>query len=78
MSCGAGCAGGFPMRGILSEAAKTGQWTRVALPLRCFEKAGVDMKRVEMPLSIATTGSLDMTLSSARIASPSGPQLACK
>ena len=78
MSCGAGCAGGFPMRGILSEAAKTGQWTRVALPLRCFEKAGVDMKRVEMPLSVATTGSLDLTLSSARIASPSGPQLACK
>lgn len=78
MSCGAGCAGGFPMHAILGEAAKTGHWTRVAVPLRCFEKAGVDMKRVETPLSIATAGSLDLTLSSARIASPSGPQLACK
>lgn len=78
MGCGAGCAGGFPLRAILTEAAKTGEWTRVAVPLRCFEKAGVDMKRVETPLSIATTGSLDVTLSSARIASPSGPQLACK
>lgn len=78
MNCGAGCTGGLPMRAILDEAAKAGKWTRVAVPLRCFEKAGADMRRIEMPLSIATAGSLDMTLSSARIASPSGPQLACK
>lgn len=78
MRCGTDCAGGFPVRGILGDAAKTGKWTRVAVPLRCFEKAGVDMTRVETPLSIATAGSLDLTLSSARITSPSGPQLACK
>lgn len=78
MGCGAGCAGGFPLRAVLAEAAKTGKWTRIAVPLRCFEQAGVDMKRVETPLSIATAGSLDLTLSAARVASPSGPQLACR
>lgn len=78
MGCGANCAGGFPVRSLLAEAAKSGKWTRITVPLRCFEKAGVDMARVETPLTLATAGSLDVTMSSARIVSPSGPQLACK
>lgn len=78
MGCGASCAGGFPLRAMLAEAAKSTKWTRIAIPLRCFEKAGVDMTRVETPLSIATSGTLDLVLSSARIVSPSGPVLQCK
>lgn len=78
MGCGAGCGGGFPLRAALTQAAATGRWTRLAVPLRCFEKAGVDMKRVQTPLQIATPGSLDLTISSARITSPAGPQLMCK
>lgn len=78
MGCGSRCAGGFPLRAMLAEAAKTAKWTRIAIPLRCFEKAGVDMTRVETPFSIATSGALDLVLSSARIVSPSGPALQCK
>ena len=78
MGCGASCAGGFPIGGFLVEAAKSGKWARLAVPLRCFEKAGVDMRRVDVPLTLATAGSLDITLSTARIVSPSGPQLQCK
>ncbi|WP_293842952.1 putative glycoside hydrolase [Sphingopyxis sp.] len=78
MGCGTNCAGGIPVRSLLTEAAKLDKWTRIAVPLRCFEKSGVDMARVETPLTFATAGSLDITLSSARIVSPSGPQLACK
>lgn len=78
MGCGAQCAGGFPLRAMLAEAAKTGKWTRITVPLRCFEKAGVDMTRVDTPLSIATSGTLDLVLSAARIVSPSGAQLQCK
>jgi len=78
MGCGAQCAGGFPIGPMLGAAAKTGKWTRIAVPLRCFEKAGVDMTRVETPLSLATSGTLDLVMSSARIVSPSGPTLQCK
>jgi len=78
MGCGAQCAGGFPLRTMLTEAAKTAKWTRITVPLRCFEKAGVDMTRVDTPLSIATSGTLDLIMSSARIVSPSGPALQCK
>jgi beta-glucosidase len=77
MGCGTNCTGGFPLRKVLTEAAATGKWTRIAVPLRCFARAGVDMSRVETPLSFATSGTLDITMSAARIASPSGPQLAC-
>ncbi|CDO36053.1 exo 1,3/1,4-beta-D-glucan glucohydrolase [Novosphingobium sp. KN65.2] len=78
MTCGDNCLGGFPIGNMLAQAAVTQKWTRLAIPLRCFEKAGVDMSRVDKPLSITTAGRLDMTLSSARILAPSGPQLACK
>ncbi|MEP6784584.1 MAG: exo 1,3/1,4-beta-D-glucan glucohydrolase [Sphingomonadales bacterium] len=78
MGCGKSCGGGFPIRNLLAEAAKSGKWTLMAVPLRCFEKAGVDMKHVDMPLTIATAGSLDITLSAARIVSPAGPQFVCK
>ncbi|MES2057065.1 MAG: glycoside hydrolase family 3 N-terminal domain-containing protein [Pseudomonadota bacterium] len=78
MRCGANCLGGFPIRAMLVEAAKTMNWTRIAIPLRCFEKAGVNMKQVDAPLMVATAGRLDITLSSARIVSPADVQLACK
>lgn len=78
MACGADCVGGLPVSSLLAEAAKSGKWTRITVPLRCFEKAGVNMARVEAPLTLATAGSLDITLSSARIVSPSGPQMTCK
>jgi len=77
MRCGAGCVGGFPIHAALAQAG-TAKWTRLAIPLRCFEKAGVDMKRIDAPLMIATAGRLDITLSSARIVSPMGAQLSCK
>ncbi|MEL7728395.1 glycoside hydrolase family 3 N-terminal domain-containing protein [Citromicrobium bathyomarinum] len=78
MTCGDGCMGGFPFGTVLSRAAQGGQWTRLALPLSCFEQAGVDMGRVEAPLMLVTEGQLDLTLSSARIVSPSGGQLTCQ
>ncbi|QQN74169.1 exo 1,3/1,4-beta-D-glucan glucohydrolase [Croceicoccus sp. YJ47] len=78
MTCGEGCAGGFPLGAVLTKAAQGGAWTRLALPLSCFEKAGVDMGRIDAPLMLVTEGRLDLTLSSARIVSPSGNQVSCQ
>ncbi|WP_353653368.1 glycoside hydrolase family 3 C-terminal domain-containing protein [Blastomonas sp. UPD001] len=78
MGCGAQCAGGFPLAPMLTAAAKTGKWTRIAVPLSCFAKAGVDMTRVDTPLSLATSGKLEIVMSSARIVSPTGPVIQCK
>ena len=78
MGCGAQCAGGFPLAPMLTAAAKTGKWTRIAVPLSCFARAGVDMTRVETPLSLATAGKLEIVISSAKIVSPTGPVIQCK
>jgi beta-glucosidase len=55
-----------------------GQWSRLAIPLHCFEKAGVDMSKVTVPIALSTSGAMTVTLSSARIVSPVGPVLTCK
>ncbi|WP_299309539.1 exo 1,3/1,4-beta-D-glucan glucohydrolase [uncultured Croceicoccus sp.] len=78
MTCGEGCAGGFPLGAVLTKAAQGGTWTRLTIPLSCFEKAGVDMGRVDAPMMLVTEGRLDLTLSSARIVSPSGNQVSCQ
>jgi beta-glucosidase len=72
------CAGGFPVGAMFRAAAQTGQWSRLAIPLHCFEKAGVDMSKVTVPIALSTSGAMTVTLSSARIVSPVGPVLTCK
>jgi beta-glucosidase len=59
------------------RAAAPGQWTTLAVPLRCFARAGVDMRRVATPFSIATAGRLDLSVSDVRIASAAVPQDRC-
>nr|WP_033074186.1 exo 1,3/1,4-beta-D-glucan glucohydrolase [Sphingopyxis sp. MWB1] len=78
MGCGDGCGGTVPLRAALVEAARRGEWTSLAVPLRCFADAGADMARIDTPLGLVTSGRLDLTLSGARITAPSGARLACK
>ncbi len=78
MGCGEDCSGGFALRALFAAAAGTGKWTRAALPLRCFEQAGVNMERVDAPFMLVTEGRLDITLASARIVSPTGTKLSCQ
>lgn len=62
----------MPVTGALK--GPVGQWRQLAIPLRCFADAGVDMKAVARPATIATTGRLDIDVSGLRIASaPPGP-----
>lgn len=77
MQCsGEKCGGGFPV-GSVFKAVQAGQWSRLAIPLHCFEKAGVDMSKVTVPIALSTSGAMTVTLSSARIVSPVGPVLTC-
>ena len=77
MRCGANCGGSFPVRGALAAAANNSEWTRLAIPLRCFAKAGADMAHIDAPLMLETAGRLDLTLSSARIDSPVNGKISC-
>ena len=66
----------LPIGGLL-RAAPVGQWTSVAIPLRCFRTAGVDMSRIAIPFSFATAGRLTLSISDVRVASAAGPQGRC-
>lgn len=66
----------LPLGGVL-RAAAVGQWTSVAIPLRCFARAGVTMNRITIPFSIATAGRLTLSVSDVRVASTATPLASC-
>jgi beta-glucosidase len=66
----------FPITGAL-RSAQAGQWTTLAVPLRCFARGGVDMARIARPFTIQTAGRLTLSISDVRIASAAVPQDQC-
>jgi beta-glucosidase len=76
MVSGAGNRVTLPITGAL-RAAPAGQWTSIAVPLRCLRDAGVDMQRVIAPITISTAGRLTLSVSDVRIASAAVPQNQC-
>lgn len=71
-----GMAGGrsasVPITGALRAAG--GDWTELAVPLRCFADQGVDMAKVTHPAVIAASGAAGIDVSGIRVASaPPGP-----
>ncbi|CAA9523861.1 MAG: beta-glycosyl hydrolase, partial [uncultured Sphingomonadaceae bacterium] len=76
MVSGAGNRVTVPITGAL-RAAPAGQWTSMAIPLRCLRDAGVDMQRVIAPITISTAGRLTLSVSDVRIASAAVSQTQC-
>jgi beta-glucosidase len=60
--CGAGCSGRVDIGPSLAKLT-TGTWVRVGVPLKCLAKAGTDVTRLDRPWSIATSGSLTLSVS---------------
>ena len=59
------------------RAATKGEWTTLDIPLSCFAGAGADMRQVTAPLSLTTDGTLDLTISRARLVQANGAGTAC-
>lgn len=58
----------------LTGAMKTGDWTTVAVPLRCLADKGVTMGKVTQPFVLASSGALGVDISGIRVGSaPAGP-----
>jgi beta-glucosidase len=62
MECGAQCGASIDIGATLRANARKG-WQTVSIPLSCFAKTGVDMKRVSVPLRLSTKGKLDLYVS---------------
>ncbi|MFW2828893.1 glycoside hydrolase family 3 N-terminal domain-containing protein [Sphingomonas sp. ID0503] len=56
---------------------KVGDWTSLAVPLRCFASAGLDMSSLTRPFILSAAAPLDITLSDIRIESVNVPMDRC-
>jgi beta-glucosidase len=65
-----------PITGAIRNAPK-GEWRTLAVPLKCFSRAGVDMSKLSTPFVLSTTGKLAIAISGIRVASASVPQDRC-
>jgi beta-glucosidase len=59
-------AGKLDVTSVLS-GAKAGEWTSLKVPLKCFQAAGTDVTKVEAPFSLATAGTLTVSISGVKL-----------
>jgi beta-glucosidase len=52
-------------------------WQTVSVPLSCFEKAGVDMNRIDIPFRLASSGELNLSLSRVALGSSATGRIGC-
>jgi beta-glucosidase len=55
-----------------------GQWKTVAVPLKCLANRGTDMKKVDVPIRLTTSGKFDMSLSKVALGTVSDMVISCK
>ncbi|WP_285764569.1 putative glycoside hydrolase [Biformimicrobium ophioploci] len=67
MDCGYPCSGSLKFGDILSALPK-GEWLRIGIPLACFENAGTDLRKIDSPAVIVTSGNLGLSILDLRLA----------
>jgi beta-glucosidase len=76
MSCGASCGGAMPFADTLA-GIPAGKWTTVGIPLKCFQKAGVDVSKVNEALTVQSAGKLDLALSQVKLGTVADKTYSC-
>jgi beta-glucosidase len=59
------------------KGAAPGSWNTLVLPLSCLSAAGADLSHVEVPLVVAATGRLNLTLAEIRLRKATGAESVC-
>ncbi len=75
-TCGANCASEINADQLAS--LPIGTWKTVGVPLKCFANRGTDMKKVDVPIRLTTSGKLDMSLSRVALGTVSDMVISCK
>jgi beta-glucosidase len=76
MGCGASCAGQLPFAQTLS-GLPSGKFVTVGVPLKCFQKAGTDVSKVDRPLYLQSSGKLDVSFSQVKLGTVADVTMAC-
>jgi beta-glucosidase len=76
VSCGAGCGGKVPFADRLGSVA-IGKWETVGVPLKGLAKAGAAVSKLNEPLSIESSGKLDVSISLVKLGSVADKVVSC-
>jgi beta-glucosidase len=76
MSCGAGCTGSIPFAETLG-ALPAAKFQTVGIMLKCFQKAGVDVSKVNEALEIHSAGKLDLAFSQVKLGTVADKVVSC-
>lgn len=60
-SCGTACRGEIAIGDALAKLPR-GQWTRLAMPLNCLPRAGIDTGKLDMPFALRGSNGLRLSL----------------
>ena len=66
MGCAYPCRGEMHVGSILKDLKKD-EWTSLPIPLNCFTKEGLDIKKVDSPFVISTEGKLGISINNVRL-----------
>jgi hypothetical protein len=66
MDCGWPCSGGVNITRFLS-AIPEGQSVRLGVKLSCFEKVGVNLKKVDSPFVLVSSEEFALTIADVRV-----------
>jgi len=76
MACGDGCGAEVDITKLVSTLPK-GEWTETKIALSCFDKAGLDMSKVNQALNLTTSAAARLTLHAVTLETSSGPSTSC-
>jgi beta-glucosidase len=76
MTCGASCGGTLPFADTLNSLP-AGKFTTVGIMLKCFQKAGVDVSKVDGAITVTSSGKLDLSLSQVKLGTVADHTMAC-
>ena len=79
VDCNKGCAGKQKLNEGLAKL-KTGEWTTIGVPLKCLQKTGADMTRLDRPLILESDAAWQVSISRVSLGSGNEAQhvLACQ
>ena len=76
MGCGATCHGEVPVQSTLASLQK-GQWVRLGVPLKCLQKHGADMSRIEQPFVLRDAPGTTISIASVTLAANADRTVEC-
>ncbi len=76
MDCGKDCSGALEMGEVLAGLPK-GEWQTLRIRLRCFDDAGTDMTRVDVPFRVRSEGKLKLSFANVKLVSAADGEAIC-